>query len=287
MLLDNKNIYKKSADMIPNWKLMSKSDLIRSYIKVKGDKNLENSYISAIILKYWNSLNKYYYGQARSGRVYIEDCYDWLTQALIYTTNKHIWDQPIITHTYAGTNKTKSKPNPLYGNPDGPNIAMCACINSMRLGFYQASNYDKRKVNYTTASVDKIIEEGKEIILPKEESNDLSMPDNLVVKQLIEKAFNSKNYYKAFVLDGIVNGDVFEIPKNENKQIFNKKKLAKHLRYLNDDYCKTISTMFNLNSNEIIEASNIYKKLNSTKMYRVIDAVLDSLKPTIEKELIC
>ncbi len=284
MLVGNKNIYKQIAERIPEWKKQSNSDLIRNFVKYKNsDAYKADGYMSAIMLKYWSNLNSYYYGKARGNRIYAEDCYDWLTQAVITITNNHIWDQPYIHKKIKSTGKEVNKPNSLYNNPNAPDIALNICIKSMRLGFYQASNYDVRKINYETLSLDKLEEDENDYIIPVE-NNTFDIDIN--IKHLVQKYFNSKDYASAFILEGILNGDVFEQDKKEsNAQIFSKKKLAKHLRNLDDTYCKTVSKMFDIDLDKIIEASKIYRNINTNKMYRLIDKNLLKLKNEIKTEL--
>lgn len=288
MVQDCKKIYTQVADRIPNWEKQTKSNLIRAYVEVQksNNKELSDAYMSAIMLKYWSALNKYYYGKARGGHIRMDDCYDWLTQAILYTTSCHIWDKPFIEKKDKSTGKIKQVRNPLYDNPDGPNIAVSKCIISMRLGFYQASNYAVRRVNYTAASLDGIIEDNKDHILPYDNLNDPNNSNYLTIKEMIIKNFKSKNYYKAFLLDGIINGDCFDLNSDKTEQIFNKKKLMKHLRYIDDNYCTTIAETFDLNLNDVIEASKVYRGINTMKMYRIVDSTLENLKSSVNKELI-
>ncbi len=284
MLPGCKNIYKQTAERIPGWDKLSKSDLIRKYCEFKNDPYYADAYMSAIMLKYWGSLNKYYYGKSHSEHIYIEDCYDWLTQAVTYVTECQVWNKPYICKVLKTTGENKKKKNPLYGNPDGPNIALNRCIASMRLGFYQASNYDVRRVNYNVASLDQLNEENQDYLTPVELQEYNTNSDSLIINNIIINYFNSNNYYNAFLLDGIVNGDVFDVSKT-GVHTFNKKKLAKHLRYIDDNYCHIISKNFNLPDNKIIEASKVYRNLNTNKMYKLIDKSINDVKKTLKLEL--
>ena len=154
----------------------------------------------------------------------------------------------------------------------------------MRQGFYQASNYDVRKLNYMeTHSIEGLIEEKKSYILPVSNLME-SEEHNLNIKDLIKKAFESKQYSKAFVMEGIIDGDVFDTV--DGVSTFNKKKLAKHLRFIDDSYCDLISKYFDIDKDLVLEAKkSLPSKNNGEKFYRIIDSSLSDLKLTIKDDL--
>lgn len=286
MLEDYKKIYTEKANEIPGgWKDKSKNKIIRSYCQAKKDNSpLSDAYMAAIMLKYWGALTNFY-RQSHSSKIKIEDCYDWLTEAILTVVNKPVFDDEYLYLTYKKTGEVRKKPNKLYGKENAPDIAMIRCLYSMRQGFYQASNYDVRKLNYMeTHSIEDLVEEKKSYVLPSSNSLELEEHDSKV-RNLIKNMFELKQYYKAFVMEGIINGDVFDIDEH-GVSIFNKKKLAKHIRYIDDSYCDLLANYFDLDKKIILEAkSTLPSKTNNEKLYKIIDNSLSDLKLNIKTDL--
>lgn len=286
MLEGYKKIYTEKANEIPGgWKNKSKSEIIRAYCQAKKDNSpLSEAYMSAIMLKYWGALTNFY-RQSHSSKIKIEDCYDWLTEAILTVVTKPVFDDEFLYLTYKKTGEVRRNPNKLYGKENAPDIAMIRCLYSMRQGFYQASNYDVRKLNYMeTHSIEGLVEDKKSYILPVSNSVETDEHESNV-KDLIKKMFESRNYYKAFVMEGIINGDVFDIDK-QGVSTFNVKKLAKHIRYIDDSYCDIISHYLNIDKDLILEAkSYLPNKTNNEKLYKIIDKALSDLKLNIKSEL--
>lgn len=285
MLECYKKIYTEKANEIPGgWKDKSKSEIIRDYCQAKKDNSpLIDAYMSAIMLKYWGALTNYY-RKSHSSKIRVEDFYDWLTEAILTVVTKPVFDDEYLCLTYKKTGEVRKKPNKLYGKENAPDIAMIRCLYSMRQGFYQASNYDVRKLNYMeTHSIEGLIEEKKSYILPVSNLME-SEEHNLNIKDLIKKAFESKQYSKAFVMEGIIDGDVFDTV--DGVSTFNKKKLAKHLRFIDDSYCDLISKYFDIDKDLVLEAKkSLPSKNNGEKFYRIIDSSLSDLKLTIKDDL--
>lgn len=285
MLEAQKKMFIQEANNIPGWEKKSKSDLIRKYCEFKAQNNKEemNHYIAAIMCKYWGTITNYY-RQPRSQRVYVEDCYDWLTTAVINITNHPYWfEDEVLKLTYVKTGEVRERKNPIYGKPNAPDIAMIKCLHSMRAGFYQSANYDKRKLNYDTASIDSLIEDKQDYILPHDDTSEEI--NNLAYKELIRGNFQSHKYDNAFILDAIINGDVFEKSKENGSYIFSKKRVVKYLKNLNLNYCDILGKEFNIDSNLLKEIIVKYNKSSSPKLYNIVEKTLDNLKNELSKNL--
>ena len=66
MLDEYRKAYVESAKHIPNWKSIDRNQLCRSYkqLEKEGSEELQDFYISAIILNFWHVLTKTYNKQA-------------------------------------------------------------------------------------------------------------------------------------------------------------------------------------------------------------------------------
>ena len=128
MLEDYKELCRKSADVIPDWRSMSKNDLCRGYVANKGNSRLQDAYMSAILYRYWSLISKYYY--QRQNCASPEECYTWLVDSVLCCVNLASWENPESS---------------IYKDPNGPDKVINRCMKCARLTYYQFINRKKRK----------------------------------------------------------------------------------------------------------------------------------------------
>lgn len=254
LLNSQKKIYEQKADeFIPGWRKANKNDLINSYLKYEHtDAQMADAYISAILCRYWNAINKYYAASYNS--VSVETCYDWLVRSILYAIQRRPWVIP-------GSN--------LYGDPNGPDKTVNQVIKSTRLGYYQYSNANKRKCNYGNTSLEGLVENlGEAAPLPEEECLK-DIPMNIDIKNFIRDAFQNKEYVLAFMVDGIINYEVFDRIKGVDGctySQFSQKRLARHLRSLSDGYCERFSDMYQINESDAEAAAKSVKEITRLRL---------------------
>ncbi len=265
MLNSYKKEYEKCADLSikEDWRKMNKNVLVSRYIEVEKNPVLANAYMSAIICRYWGALNKYYNASYNSVDKFT--CHDWLVQAILRAIKKRKWLEP---------------DNKLYGDPNGPDKVINRCIMSERLGFFQSSNTFKRKQNYGNESIEKLQEENPDAPnLPCYNPNELD-EGTISINQLISSSFDNKDYTTAFLIDGIINYDVFEKEKMTTgaiTSIFNEKKLMRHLRALNITYAKTFADLFNKPVEDVKYAVDEFKSLTRARMKTAVNRSMKKL----------
>lgn len=258
------NYYKnfaKIADSIPQWREMSKNDLLNAYIDHEEDCNKRESYIAAIMCRYWGAIGKYYRTSSYSASV--EDCFEWLTHAVMYALKQRKWRDP---------------ENKLFTDVNGPDKVLNRCIISTRHIFYQASNTDSRKLNFAVESIEGLFEDNLSYVLPADDNASDDMTANLYLKDLVRDSFNREYYIQAFIIDGIINAPVFDIDKGTMTSVFSKRKLVKHLRTIDFKYCDTFASTYTLPLDKVQEISEFLKEISSTKLYKIIDQTLEALK---------
>ena len=153
-------------------------------------------------------------------------------------------------------------------------------MKSRRQGFYQWSNAKKRAESFTsTLSMDKLVEDSGDSKLPYcDDVNDLH--NYLDIKNLIISEFKDKNYMSSFIIDGIINAPVIDLTREKDGFVyseFNKKKLSKHLRHIDDRYCNIFSQMYNLPLDEVTYARDCCVDLSSTRIYTLLKNTLHKL----------
>ena len=132
MLEEYKEAYRQKADYIAGWNKLSRSELCRKYIENIDNKDISESYLSAIIYKFWNVAEHNYFTQSYKGLATQQDCYDWNVEGILYALDKHVWDDPN---------------NELYGDPNGPEKAINVTIYGQKLNFYNSLKTYKRQIN--------------------------------------------------------------------------------------------------------------------------------------------
>ena len=264
MLDDLKKLCENTANIVPNWRSLSKNDLCNLYLDYE-EKNpmLASAYFSAILYNYWSVIPIYYASTAACASP--EDIYDLLVDAIVYALKHKKWKDP------------KSK---LYGDPNGPDKVIHIAMKSLRLNYLTYSNRHKRAadINVNKNSLNSLEEDYGDIIYS---NNDFyESPHYSEINDFIVEAFNKKDYFTAFLIDGIINGDTFKVEKDDQGTYttFVSKKLVKHLKHIDDNYCMYFAHNFHLNFDQVKEGYSHISELSSTKMYTKIDRTLLNLR---------
>jgi hypothetical protein len=253
MLEEIKRIYEDSASLYVNdWKSMNKNDLIRSAIENVHTSHFD-SYISAIMLRYWGKMTAYYHKCKLVATP--EDVHMWMTQAVMYAVDNHPWDDP------------KSS---IYKDKNGPDKVINRVFESRRLTFYQQLNRYNRKINSVILSLESLTEDMLDTYTPMCEDEHTFIMDDLIIR-----AFKEKDYFFAFLVDAIVTEGYRVGGKN--------KKLVTHLRNL-EKHCDIFAGRYDLNINAVQRATTYITRLNrSTIGYKII-TTLNDIKRKLERE---
>lgn len=250
MLLENKQNYENYADSFLkyNWRKDNKNNLFRKYIENEKNIPIRDAYFSAIIYRYWNKLYKYYNLSYTSATP--EDVYYWIINAAQYTLKKRMWENP------------KSS---IYNDPNGPDKVMNRMIKSFRLGHYEKTNTDKRRLNINTLSTDYLLESLGDSSLPIIEDRDLSLLED-PVKDIIKEFFAKKDYFTSFMIFNIVFQDVF-ISDNKGKiKKLNPKKLNYCMRHIDENICDIFSKNTHIKLEDVKSAAKTCNCLSNNKV---------------------
>lgn len=181
--------------------------------------------------------------------------------------NNHVWTDPNSN---------------LYNNKEGPEKAISVCIYSAKLNYFKGLDYDKRKITKNSLSLQELQENSSDdYYLP---TLDHSPYMQMYLFDKVKSLFNNYDYFSAFLLDAIVNVDVFSKEKNSGVIELSNRKLIKHLRNINSRYIKIFSDTYKLDCNEVKKAADFIKNLTPDRMIRNINNLLFLLKH--DKELI-
>lgn len=227
MLENLKQIYAQQADIVENWKQYSKNELCNLYIEHEHDM-LGEAFLAAIFCKYWNKISTLY--RTSKPAATAEDCYEWMVESILYALKNRKWLDPS---------------NKLFSDPNGPDKVINRVIASRRATFFQQLLADKRKISISTSSMEQLQEETNDYLTPFEDNvKDKALNMDLV--EVMQSLFNRKEYFSAFFIDAVLNGDCFAIEEDSLNMKFDEKKCIKYIKNLTAEYCDIFAEQYNL-----------------------------------------
>ena len=215
MLEEYRDFYTNWANNINGWDKLSKNELCFKYIENENDAYLRDSYLAAIVSKYWGLIKQYY--DQSPGVCEPEDVYGWLIDSILYALKNRRWED---------------KDSSIYMDKNGPDKVINRQMKCRRATFYQSINKLKRCENFGTQSLDEWVESVGDDIPVKEQFTDEHTGH---IEEFIRKKFNDKEYESAYIIDIIAFDNVYNaIDKTTNK--FSERLLVDELEHIDDDY---------------------------------------------------
>lgn len=270
------------ASGLGDYESINKTDLANGYCDAEeaGDETKRSQYYSALMLRYWYKIYEYARTCA-SMKLPIEDFVSWLDDSFYWAFRYKRWRDPN---------------DKLYGDPNGPDKVFNRCFFSTRGRYYQHSNKEIRKLNWTTSSLDAISEE------VGDHQNLLGVDDEyLPEKEIIEKLLKDKRFLEAIVLDGIFYQDVFEEIKtkktmtittyneeteeeeteeedyNSYSHEFNIKRLVKYIRAVNSDFTDYFVDYYDLDNETAEQFKEKITSLRPAAISKIVQRTLYNL----------
>ena len=260
MLDEYKQSCKEAADILPNWKDLSTNDLCRLCIANEDNPVLYNAYFAAIQYKYWGLIAKYY--NSCNGLVEPEVCRDWLIDTIMYALKHRRWEDVDST---------------LYNDPMGPDRAINTKMKCLKINQYQYSNRKKRKDEFGTMSLEALAEKMNDNTFGLIDNSSELDKQSIDINEYIKKLFLKKDYFMAYMLDGIINVDVFD-DEDGTKNILSVKKLSRFLRNLTQDYCEEFAERYGVDRDIAIHSLIYFQKLNIRRVNSKIEYNIHKLR---------
>ena len=193
MLEDSYKLFLDNASLIPNFVPGTKKEhddvdvLANGYCNAElhQDTNLMGAYISALMIRYWYMI-PYLYQESKSLRIEKEDVIDILYDAFLkaFKNKKWLVDGDKLQKDTHGAQKVIER-----------------CIDSVRNTQYQLANYDVRKINYISHSLDYVQEvygDSSEEFSVEDKQQDL-----IDINSIIHASLKQNNVLKAILIDCI------------------------------------------------------------------------------------
>ena len=275
-----KDLMVQARKLTKPYESYSIDELADSYCEAVDTNNelLKNVYISALILRFWYTIDKMYKSNTVAPCLEYEDFFWWLYEAIEYACKYRGWKDP-----------TKKL-----------NAQQCInkCINTIQLQKYYDLRLDKKKtVNFCT-SMDAPIggdedDSSKTIgdMLESEESFDDHSTDNVI--SLVQSYINSNKIIEAILIDAIAFNDVQkhfkrvikttnaegeDIKYTEHSSEFWPYKVVQIVSKLPDSYKKSFMTKYRISEDKLSTVLAALDKTNNQKIYKYLKSTIEDLK---------
>lgn len=242
---------------------------------------LKDIYISALILRFWYTIDKMYKANKVAPTLEPEDFYEWLYEAIEYACKYRGWKDP-----------TKNL-----------NAQQCInkCIETIKLQKYYDLRLDKKKaVNYCVSFETPVCggddESTKtlEDILESDSSVEDCVADDSAI-MLIQSYINRNKIIEAILLDNIAFNDVRKHYKKtiktenaegetyrytEHSSEFWPYKLVQLIRKLPSTYKTSFMDRYNISEDKLMAVLDVIDRSPNTKLYRYLRKSLEDLRQT-------
>ena len=243
-----------------------------------NDEALKNIYISALILRFWYTIDKMYKSNTAAPSLEYEDFFWWLYEAIEYACKYRGWRDP-------------SK---------NLNAQQCInkCIDTIKLQKYYDLRLDKRKVVNHTCSMDAPLggdgdDASKTIgdMLEAEGECDDHSADDIIY--LVQSYIDRNKIIEAILIDNIVNNDAQKhfkktvktttadgetIRYTEHSSEFWPYRLIQIVGKLPNDYKSYFMGKYNISEEKLSAILEVIDKANNQKLYRYLDKTLAELR---------
>jgi hypothetical protein len=240
-----------------------------------NDTVLKDIYISALILRFWYTIDKMYKANKVAPSLEHEDFFEWLYEAIEYACKYRGWRDP-------------SK---------NLNAQQCInkCIDTIKLQKYYDLRLDKRKAVNHSCSMETPLgdDSGKTIgdMLEAEEYVDDHSSDDAIL--LVQSYINRNKIIEAILLDNIAFNDVQKHSKKTIKTVNPDGETTKYVEHSSEfwpyrliqivsklpaTYKNSFMSRYNISEDKLVAILEVIDKANNQKLYRYLDKTLAELR---------
>lgn len=281
MLNDTKkDLTMLARKLVKPYEQYSIDELADAYCDAVDAKNeaLKDIYISALILRFWYTIDKMYKANSVAPSLEHEDFFWWLYEAIEYACKYRGWRDPA----------------------KNLNAQQCInkCIDTIKLQKYYDLRLDKRKVVNHTCSIDAPIggegdDAGKtigEMLEAEGQADDYSADDAIY---LVQSYINRNKIIEAILIDNIAFNDVQKHFKKtiktmdaegnpvryvEHSSEFWPYRLIQIVSKLPDNYKSYFMERYSISEEKLSAILDIIDRANNQKLYRYLDKTLAELR---------
>ena len=248
-----------AVSVLPDYKKLSQIELAD---KFSEGGPLKDAYLAAIVLRYWNVIEKMVYKDY--GLYDPKEAYDWFMDALLYILRDQPW---------------KDEKSSVYNDPKGLEKTLNTCVKCSRANWFQASNRQKRKINHGLSSLESLSEEYNDAYVPVDLTVDQNEDTNY--KFLVVNYFNKQQYLLALIIDVIVNDLNLEKCVDHKSLVMN---IRRSILSLPDDYADTFSRMYDLDPLQVEKSFSYIYNMSDLKLKQGIETYIYKLRTILKRE---
>ena len=253
MLSEYRNIYAQAASMIPDYKKISQIELAEKYLEGGP---LKDSYLAALILRYWNVPSRLY---AKDRGLYEESiAYDWYINALMYLLDVKPW---------------RTKTSSVYNDPKAIEKILNTCVKCDRANWFQASNRYKRMINHNANSLEALSEEYKDAYLPPELT--IATPEISMCDEYIHLFFTKQQYLFALMIDVICKDINLQNVKDDITLV---NAIRKSIKTLPSNYSKVFAEEYDIPLDKVDESFKYIYNMSDDKLKSVLSVYVCQLR---------
>jgi hypothetical protein len=275
-----KDLIEQARKLVKPYEQYSIDELADAYCDAVDSNNstLKDIYISALILRFWYTIDKMYKANTVAPCLEYEDFFWWLYEAIEYACKYRGWKDPAKKL----------------------NAQQCInkCIDTIKLQKYYNLRLDKHKaVNHCTSLDTPVCGDSDDAaktlgdMIEDEDSHYDSSTDDAIM--LVQSYINRNKIIEAILLDNIAFNDV---QKHFKKTIKTKNAAGETYRYtehssefwpyklvqivskLPASYKKSFMKRYNISEAKLTSVLNVIDKANNQKIYKYLRHVLEELK---------
>lgn len=278
MLIDTKHDLTFFARQLSKpYEQYSIDELANAYctaVDCKDDVN-KNIYISALILRFWYTIDKMYQSNTVAPSLEREDFFWWLYEAIEYACKYRGWQNP----------------------EKRLNAQQCInrCIETIKLQKYYDLRLDKRKAVNFSCSIDAPIsdEDGKSIGDLFEVADDFTDHSTDAAESLVQSYINENKLIEAILIDNIAFNDAQRYFKQTIKDKDSEGNDIRYIEYssqfwpyrlvqlvskLPDDYRSYFIHKYEISADKLDATLDAIDRANNQKLYKYLNRTLDELK---------
>lgn len=246
-----------------------------------GDEVLKNVYISALILRFWYTIDKMHTSNTVAPSLDHEDFFWWLYEAIEYACKYRGW-----------RDETKKL-----------NAQQCInkCIETIKLQKYYDMRLDKHKAVNHCCSIDAPIAGGDDdsakslADVLESESTIEDLTSSCAAISLVQSYIDRNKLIEAILLDNIAFNDVQRHFKKTIKVVSDTGEVSRYIEHssefwayrlvqivskLPDTYQLEFLQKYNISSEKLAAVLEVIDKANNQKLYRYLDRTLAELRAT-------
>ena len=233
MLTEYKQLYETSI-LDKKLKQKDKNELLMLYVDTGEEK-----YLSAAIYKFWYILSNKVSNNKNNKFIEPEDFYNMFIDSILETCDRKLW---------------KNESHNLYQDKKAPEKSINTIFNSKIINYFHACNRQKRKLSFEKISLSNYTNQD---YCTYNLNNNFNV---LKLYNLIIDLFEKKDYYSSYIIDLIINNNLFDYKNGD--LVLNKKRLKHYLMNLDESYFKYFSNYYNIDEEKVLFSSKYFKDVS-------------------------